>query len=362
MTLKIDQLETLSAVRAVATEWHDLAVATSAQPTMTPAYAINWWEHQGQGDLHVLTARRDGVLVGLAPLHRRSLAPRGPRTLTFVRWLGHGTGSVGHVIAASEDRLVRGALWEAIQNRTPGFDLVDIPKPELVWMTAHAEVVATDRCPTAALEPGWTVEDYLRGGVRKRARRELARTTKRLTEGNATSRIARGATWADIEALLPDLLTVYDAAEDEVARLHLLQGHLLPFFGGFLKEAAGQGLVDVFVGYVNDEPAAFDILITVGTVSHTILGRYHPAAREWGVGHLLMEAMAARACARGSRVFNLQVGDDDYKRAWTDGGEDLVSVVGSSRGQSMVRLLHLRNQAFYAWRESLAPRLRALRS
>jgi len=237
-----------------------------------------------------------------------------------------------------------------LAREAPAFDLAETLVSELPWMEpVPVELVAENGSPTAALGNGWGLEEYFDGKVRKRARREVARARRRLVEGDAVFELRSGDTWESISALLPDLLAVYDAAEAEFERLHFLRGRLEGFFNAFLRDASESDQLDVFVGYVNGEPAAFDVLVTVGEVSHTILGRYHPDARPWGVGHLTMEAMVERALERNARRFNLQIGVDEYKSAWSDGAEAIESiahVTGSAGRLPADALVKLRYQAF----------------
>lgn len=358
--LWVETVTDLDAARALIPQWNALVVATSAQPTMLAGYALSWWEHVGSGSLRLLVARRGNEVVGVAPLHQRSTLG-----VQFVRWLGHGTGVVGHVVAHPQDQLVKAALWEAVVHRTSAFDLAGTEREEIEHIHLDHEVLYSDKCPTAAFEPGWEIGDYLASRQRKRARRELSRTDRRLSEGNAEFSLRRASAWDDVQALLPDLVEVYDAAEADRERLHLLRGDFEVFFRQFLRAAADDGLLDVFVGYVNAKPAAFDVLVTVGSVSHTILGRYHPDARDWGVGHPLMRAMAEAALERGSATFNLQIGNDEYKRAWTDGEEanrEVVDLAGSTHGSAFTRIIKLRYQAYETLHGEVRPRLERLRN
>src|SRR5688500_16628471 len=56
------------ALAALAPDWLDLwRRVPSALPFQAPFWLIPWWRHFRPGALFVLTARRDGRLVGLAP-------------------------------------------------------------------------------------------------------------------------------------------------------------------------------------------------------------------------------------------------------------------------------------------------------
>lgn len=350
MSITVEVIRDIDRAAALAPAWDSLAERSSAQPTMTPGYVLNFWRHLGKGELAIVVALDDsGELRAVAPLHKRRLIG-----VNTARWIGHGTGVVGHVVSMPDDLLIRAAVWEAIAHRFAAAELVDVPQRD--WdMLDGLPVLRTDlnRCPTATMKPGWELPDYLAGGPRKRARRELARTHKRLSEGNATSEIQMASSWPDVQALLAPVRSIYDAAEAETPRLHFLAGDYQTPFLHMLQDAAEHHRLDVFMATVNGEPAAFDILISVGHAGHAMLGRYDPGAREWGVGHLLIEAMAARVLDRNLQIFNLQLGDDPYKRAWSDGGEDLVRLVSAPRGP--VRLVD-RAVVARSWAQELAQR------
>jgi len=49
MTLTVTTVTDAAVARGLADDWNRLAEACSAQPTMTPAYALNWWAFVGEG-------------------------------------------------------------------------------------------------------------------------------------------------------------------------------------------------------------------------------------------------------------------------------------------------------------------------
>lgn len=94
-------------------EWEALALQAGAGFAARPAFALAWWASRGRGRLAITTARRDGRLVAVAPLHRRSAAGR-----PVLRWLGHGEGVLGELVAL--DPPGARAIWaQLVHEGTP---------------------------------------------------------------------------------------------------------------------------------------------------------------------------------------------------------------------------------------------------
>lgn len=102
-------------VDELAPEWDELARQVGSGFAARPTYALAWWEAHGHGRPALVTARRSGRLVAVAPLHRRRLGGR-----EVLRWLGHGQDVLGEVVAA--DPAAAQAVWR---------HLVDDPGPLL---------------------------------------------------------------------------------------------------------------------------------------------------------------------------------------------------------------------------------------
>lgn len=62
---------TVSSIDPISHEWTELAEGLGACPFSHPGWIEAWHEAFGRGRLEVLTARREGRLVGVLPLQRR---------------------------------------------------------------------------------------------------------------------------------------------------------------------------------------------------------------------------------------------------------------------------------------------------
>lgn len=88
-------------------EWEDLARSVGAGFAARPSFALGWWETHGRGRLAVAATRRAGRLVAVAPLHRRRVGGR-----AVLRWLGHGEGVLGEIVAL--DPAASRAMWSGL--------------------------------------------------------------------------------------------------------------------------------------------------------------------------------------------------------------------------------------------------------
>ena len=71
-------VEIVEALDLVADEWRDLAERTGAAPFLYPGWFRAWWSAFGSGAPRLVTVRRDGYLVALAPMQLRRGAWRSP--------------------------------------------------------------------------------------------------------------------------------------------------------------------------------------------------------------------------------------------------------------------------------------------
>src|SRR5688500_8342330 len=84
----IDEITTTGGLEGHVPEWCALWKRCShVTPFQAPEWLVPWWRHLGCGHLRVLTLRRSGELVGLAPLFAR---PPWRSGLCRVGFLGAG--------------------------------------------------------------------------------------------------------------------------------------------------------------------------------------------------------------------------------------------------------------------------------
>ncbi|MDH4148154.1 MAG: GNAT family N-acetyltransferase [Acidimicrobiia bacterium] len=336
--LDVEVVSDAAEAAALRADWDRLAAAAATGPAMTPALALSWWEHLGRGSLALVIARTaGGEVVALAPLHRR--AGVGGRTW---RWLGHGTGVVGEVIAdpadprdgpgAIVDRLGElGARLHLLEARPEGGGVQELRRSGR-WRT---DARVRDRCPVLDLAGVNSLDALL--SDRRNLRHLLSRSERRAADAGGWT-VEAAATPAEVRRVLDAVRAVYDEAERNRPRWHVLAGDLAPFGRAVLERAAASEQVLVLVGRVGGRPVAFDVWIRCGQRMSAWIGRFDPAYAEFTPGHLLVGEAVRRGISDGVRLLDLQIGDSDYKRRWANGGYDTYEIVatGPAAGQLAV--------------------------
>src|SRR5689334_18779968 len=93
-TIRIDCVTAWPSFEALRAEWTDLLARSRSDCVfLTHEWLSGWWKHLSDGrELHILTARNDGRLVGILPLaiRPRQVGRMMPKVLEFL-----GTGIVG---------------------------------------------------------------------------------------------------------------------------------------------------------------------------------------------------------------------------------------------------------------------------
>ncbi|GAA4692853.1 hypothetical protein GCM10023226_33490 [Nocardioides nanhaiensis] len=243
-----------AAAEGLREEWDELADASGAGPFARPDYGLAWWRHLGHGRLLVATVRFHGRLVALAPLHERRVGP-----LTVARWLGHGLGTIAEPVVRPGHERAAGVLLQHLATPRRVLDLVECREslpglPALQQLPRRTTTAAPrDRCPVADIDPADPLA-HLALREHKSMRTSLAARQRRIERAGLQMRMEVAETAEHLDALLPDLLAVFDAAEAGHPRQHLLR----PPWGGFvldyLRETLEQGRSVVLLGYLDDRP------------------------------------------------------------------------------------------------------------
>ncbi|MGK9234067.1 GNAT family N-acetyltransferase [Inquilinus limosus] len=301
------------ALAALEPEWWELwSRCPAATPFQSPAWLLPWWRCFAPGRLRTIAVRRDGRLVGLAPLYLEDGA-LGRRLLL----LGLGTTDYLDVLIDPEHAgpaaaaIVAGARdidWEAweLEELPPGAAALRLPCP-----CDCSEIEAGhSTCPTLDL----VGPDDLSGCVptrrRKQLRRALTLAAKRgATEVEPVAGAAdgflddlfrlHGARWAGQDQ--PGLLR--DAA---VRRFHreALPGLILSGLARLYRLRIGGRVVGAFHG------------LSASGRTYAYLGGFDPDYAYESPGAILIGHAVAAAIREGGREFHFLRGREAYKYAW----------------------------------------------
>lgn len=140
------ELREATELDALVPEWWTLWRACAATPFQSPAWLMPWWRAFAPGTLHVITVRRDAMLVGLAPLYCEQ-APQGARLLPIGISVSDYWDVLLHPACAQEAGI---ALGRRLGSALPAFSECDLS--ELPPGAAALRLPVPDSC-TDELSP-----------------------------------------------------------------------------------------------------------------------------------------------------------------------------------------------------------------
>lgn len=307
-------------------EWDELARRCGQGFASRPSYALSWWEELGSGSLEIVTARRDGRLVAVAPLHRRTLLGQ-----PVLRWLGHGLGTVGQLVA--EDLVAAGAVWAALTAEGTPVQMthvrLDDPATMALRRSGHSQVRLTvdERCPALPLPPGIRACDL-----------RSARSLKRLAgyrsalirqEGDFDVEIVSDVD--DLDRRWPDISRLAADADRGRGRQNLCAPPFEGFTLHFLREEARAGALLVVGAVVSGRWVAHEIGLRTQRRLDLWLSRFDPRLDRFALGHLVTERMVDLHDDLGVDLLDMGIGENAYKQAWTTTAYDVGTLVTAPR-------------------------------
>jgi len=317
---------------ALLPEWERLAVEHGSSFVSRPAYGLSWFDHLGKGQLHVATLRRDGVLVALAPLHRRILLGQ-----PVLRWLGHGLGTVGEVLSC--DGQAAHELWTTLAERGTALQLTHV-RPDATAILAlrrhpayRTHLQVTDRCPVLTLAPGVRA-GQLRG---KETLKRLAKYRGALQREGRPFSVEVVEDAAGLCRRWPEIVAVAAAADAGRDRQNLCGPPYDGFTRSVLEAEAVAGRLLVIGALVGDRWVAHRIGLRAGPTSEQWLTRFEPAMTKYSPGHLLMEWIVDNHEQLGVGRVDLLLGESSIKLLWTQQGYDVALLTAAPSGLGRVR-------------------------
>ncbi|WP_026873360.1 GNAT family N-acetyltransferase [Inquilinus limosus] len=313
MSIAAELLAEEPALAALEPEWWELwSRCPAATPFQSPAWLLPWWRCFAPGRLRAIAVRRDGRLVGLAPLYLEDGA-LGRRLLL----LGLGTTDYLDVLidpdhtapaAAAIAAAARDIDWEAwgLEELPPGAAALRLPCP----CDCSETETGHSACPTLDLAGPDDLSGCVPTRRRKQLRRALTLAAKRgATEIEPVAGAAdgflddlfrlHGARWADQDQ--PGLLR--DAA---VRRFHheALPGLIRSGLARLYRLRIGGRVVGAFHG------------LSARGRTYAYLGGFDPDCAYESPGAILIGHAVAAAIREGGREFHFLRGREAYKYAW----------------------------------------------
>ncbi len=302
----------------ISSEWDTLADQVGAIPFARPGWFKAWLATFGTGTPMIVSARREGRLVGVLPLEelngrRRSMANfHSPRFEPLA------------VDAAAAAALTEGALG----SRRLSLSFIETRSKTLATITRQARAVGYDvrirdaeESPEVAIAGSW--DEYF-PTVSKNMRREFRRRQKRLSEvGELEFETHDGSTDAEArvrEAFAVEARSWKGAAGTAVA----VAGSQLEFYLDVANWAAERGWLRICLLRLDGQAIASDFALEVDGVFYSIKGGYDPAFGEYSPGRLMDGLEIQRAHEIGLRRFEFGGDAEHHKLQWRPQSRPLV--------------------------------------
>jgi CelD/BcsL family acetyltransferase involved in cellulose biosynthesis len=301
-----------------------------------------WYENFGrQRALMILTARQNGILVGILPMVREDKYVFG-RRIGHLSLCGSGVGGADYldVIARPADKAKCSAAFiEHLANL--GADVVEFSALEsgsetvqqikrLCGSRGSSFSRLTEKvdavCPQIDLSAGW--ERVLNRSKRKA---NFARRLKALKRESSFE--FRTVTATD----------QVDAAFERFLRLHEmrwegsggseLSGHprLIEFHRRAVSGLAATALIRFDELWLDGECRASIYGLDNGKTFYYYNSGYDPAFAGFSVGLVLLGMSIRGACERGATTYDFLRGDETYKFDWADRSSELATISLSNR-------------------------------
>jgi CelD/BcsL family acetyltransferase involved in cellulose biosynthesis len=365
--VEIEEVSTTEALERLRPEWALLwERCPAATPFQSPEWLLPWWRRLGRGRLRTLALRREGRLVGLAPLfvHRYFGLPL--RRLSML-----GTGVTDYLdfllppeIARSGAEQILGYLasdcsgWDFMdfQQIPPGSPLLSAAAPSPLKASLGVQEV----CPVLPLLPLPASGGGLPETVPSRLRANLRYYRRRLEKETE----ARFET-ADRESL-PELLEgLFRLHEERWKRRRLPGVFSSSKVRGFHHEVAegmlAAGRLRLHGLRVEGELKAALYCFQSGGRGYYYGGGFDPGLARFSPGTLLTGFAIEDAVRGGAREFDFMRGDEPYKYLWgaQDRQNHRLLVWRPSFPGSLAPFLNRWEQRGERWIKALARRLAA---
>ena len=300
-------------------EWRALLPRTAANRVfVSPTWLRVWWQEFGADrELLLLSVRRQGDLVGVAPLMRDGAQTGGrlPDRLCFAgdtqvcdyMDVVAAPGEVEAVISAvlrslGEEPWRELVLW-AVPEGSPTLDALKAAAPAL---GLRVDIEPEDVCPRLDLPATW--DEYL-AGLRKKERHELRRKLRKLSQGGEVH-LEAIVHPADVEAALDDFLRLHRSRADKAA---FMTEEMERFFRVIVAALAAEAQVELLFLTLSGVRVAAVLCFCASDESLLYNSGYDPDYAYLSVG-LLSKALALRkAIEEGKQRFDFLRGPEPYK-------------------------------------------------
>jgi CelD/BcsL family acetyltransferase involved in cellulose biosynthesis len=351
--MHIVHIDNLQDLRNYTDRWSALLehASESSAPFLSPAWALNWWDHFGSGK----------TLSFLALFDKDRMVGIGPLAISKNRSLGFPIKTIGFVGAGLADHLdfyvvpeLRDdglpMIFDYIVNRLEWdmMDLRDVPADsenvKIIKELAEQHKLSGSfmqsiPCPYLSID-GKDWESFYSEKRSKSTRQDLQRRFRRLSEvGRAEFRTYNES--EDVPDIFPQLFSVYTKRWDKKNISLAFSGEPeRRFYVQMAVDFARSGKLDVLTLEVNGDVIAFTLSVTHGTQFTWLITAHDPDFEKYYPGELVLVRLLENTFRQGKfHEFDFTRGDEPYKYKWTDQSRPNLRIL-MSNGKIPGRMLH----------------------
>jgi CelD/BcsL family acetyltransferase involved in cellulose biosynthesis len=306
------RIERHSSFAGLADEWSELADRTGVPPFLHPGWFEAWWESFGDGELCILTLRRDDRLAGVLPLVRRK-----GMLFSLTNWFSQMFGPIAEDEPASR-ALFAGALAESPRRLQLSF-LPENSSLEVLREVANGYRLSTRNLVDALyVETDGDWDSYLAGRSRN-LRHGVERLRRRLQEqGELTLELVDGS--EDLEAHLDR------GWELEASGWKAQQGTAVGaspdarrFFAQLSEWAVRSRCLLLAFLCLDGRAIAFTYCFEAGGRTYALKSGIDESLARLGPGSVLTAELIERAFKLGLQSYEFLKGRHAYKLRWATG-------------------------------------------
>ena len=327
----METLRTIESLESLGAEWNLLVEAMPRpSPYLLHGWLVEWWRHFGAGShLAVVVARRDGRLVGAAPLFvERS---HGVRVARFLG--GNDSALADLLLAAGEDRSTGRLLVEEMLRQPFDYaDLFGLPEDSVLADSGGPPLIKRIAAPVLVMGEGWDAAYTAKSGAKYgHQRREDRRRLRRLGEIGAVEFVV-GEAREELEPFLEEAFLLHALRwrrrRDE-STFGTEAGHR--FERAALRRLAGDGCLRMVLMRVGGRPTAFVYFFVLDGVMIVHRLGFDPALARYGPGRAATLDALRLASDEGLTRVEFLGGADPYKLDLANRLEPLSEAVGLAR-------------------------------
>jgi CelD/BcsL family acetyltransferase involved in cellulose biosynthesis len=338
-SLRVELVGDTAGLEALRPEWQELLKASSVDCLfMSWEWLGTWWKHVSGGRrLHILTVRRGGQLIGIAPWALRPAEPG--RLIPFRALEFMGMGDIGSdyldLIARPEDEAgVVKAVGEHLEKHRMfiEFQRVKHSSQRVATLVSRLEQAGwqtqqliTENCAYLDLK-GHTWKSYL-STVSRSHRANVNRRLRRLKESFQSVEFQR----AEDEAARAVLFR-------EFAHLHAMRWSgdesstaftgpdVMAFHEEFSRIAMQKGWLRLYMLRLDGKAVASTYSFRYGDTFYYYQAGYDQAYNSYSVGLSTLAQAIERSIDEGVTEIDFLHGEEEYKALWTRTRRDLERV------------------------------------